>query len=92
MFIKENIKKNVDLSAFSDCRQSPHVKVWTFLVFSTIQMHLYDIHTNESIEISMFSWYNIYEKRCAMITKNTSNKRANTDGFLRTACSPRPYS
>jgi len=49
----------------SDCRQSPHVKVWTFLVFSTIQMHLYDIHTTKALRFQCFRGI-IYMKRGAL--------------------------
>lgn len=50
---------------WSDCRQSPHVKVWTFLVFSTIQMHLYDIHTTKALRFQCFRGI-IYMKRGAL--------------------------
>ena len=49
----------------SDCRQSPHVKVWTFLVFSTIKMHLYDIHTTKALRFQCFRGI-IYMKRGAL--------------------------
>ena len=49
----------------SDCRQSPHVKVWTFLVFSTIQMHIYDIHTTKALRFQCFRGI-IYMKRGAL--------------------------
>lgn len=51
--------------AAPDCRQSPHVKVWTFLVFSTIQMHLYDIHTTKALRFQCFRGI-IYMKRGAL--------------------------
>ena len=53
------------LTHSSDCRQSPHVKVWTFLVFSTIQMHLYDIHTTKALRFQCFRGI-IYMKRGAL--------------------------
>jgi len=53
------------LTHSSDCRQSPHVKVWTFLVFSTIQMHLYDIHTTKALIFQCFRGI-IYMKRGAL--------------------------
>ena len=49
----------------ADCRQSPHVKVWTFLVFSTRQMHLYDIHTTKALRFQCFRG-RIYMKRGAL--------------------------
>ena len=57
--------KTVSRVILSDCRQSPHVKVWTFLVFSTIQMHLYDIHTTKALRFQCFRGI-IYMKRGAL--------------------------
>ena len=57
--------ENPQLDWGSDCRQSPHVKVWTFLVFSTIQMHLYDIHTTKALRFQCFRGI-IYMKRGAL--------------------------
>lgn len=58
-------EKPSENSKGSDCRQSPHVKVWTFLVFSTIQMHLYDIHTTKALRFQCFRGI-IYMKRGAL--------------------------